>query len=36
MPKNIIVCFDGTWNGVDVDKDSKDDSASNVLRLFRS
>jgi glutathione S-transferase len=37
MPKNIVVCLDGTWNGVDVDSD-KDGvpEDTNVLRMFRS
>jgi uncharacterized protein (DUF2235 family) len=37
MAKNIIVCFDGTWNGVDVDND-KDDvpEETNILKLYRA
>lgn len=37
MAKNIVVCFDGTWNGVDVDND-KDDipEETNVLKLYRA
>lgn len=36
MAKNIVVCFDGTWNGVGVDSDRDDvPEETNVLRLYR-
>jgi len=37
MAKNIIMCFDGTWNGVNVD-DDKDGvpEETNVLKIYRA
>lgn len=36
MAKNIVVCFDGTWNGVGVDSDRDDvPEDTNILKLYR-
>jgi uncharacterized protein (DUF2235 family) len=34
MAKNIVICLDGTWNGVDIGEDDKVSSATNVLRTY--
>ncbi|WP_156393439.1 DUF2235 domain-containing protein [Burkholderia sp. Leaf177] len=34
MPKNIIFCADGTWNGPNSGEDDDTPKATNVWKLF--